>query len=120
VHRFGAACVEGDVAALLELLAPDVVVWSDGGGKAKAAPRPVVGAHRAARFLLNVTKRIPAGSGIRAVVLDGQPGTVIDKGGVPVNATVFDIIGGVICGIRIVANPEKLLALMEPSDRRRV
>ena len=113
--RFVGACATGDVAGLLELLAPDVVLWSDGGGKAKAAPRPVFGARRATRFLVNVAKRLPAGVEVRLATLNGQPGIVIDEHGEPASAIVLDVLDGSICGVRIVANPDKLRALRAPS-----
>ena len=109
--RFAGACATGDVSGLLELLAPDVVIWSDGGGKARAAPRPVFGARRATRFLVNVAKRLPAGVDVRLATLNGQPGIVIDENGEPASAIVLDVLGGSICGVWIVANPDKLRAL---------
>ncbi|MGH8996869.1 MAG: RNA polymerase sigma-70 factor [Acidimicrobiales bacterium] len=113
--RFLAACADGDVQGLLEVLAPDVVLWGDGGGKAKANLRPVVGAKRASRFLINVAKRIAPGSTVRLAHLNGQPGFVIELDGLPTTATAFDVIGGIICGIRITTNPDKLRALAQPS-----
>ena len=59
--QFLAACSGGDLKALLAVLADDVVVWTDGGGKAKAAPKPVMGAAKAARFLIAITGATPAG-----------------------------------------------------------
>lgn len=112
--RFLAACADGDVQGLLDILAPDVVMWGDGGGKAKANFRPVLGSKRASRFLVNVAKRVAPGSSVRLAQLNGQPGFVIEHEGVPINATVLDVIDGVICGIRIVTNPDKLVALALP------
>ena len=56
-ERFLAACAGGDVEALLAALAPDVVLISDGGGKAKAARRPITGADKVARFLVGGRRR---------------------------------------------------------------
>jgi RNA polymerase sigma-70 factor, ECF subfamily len=109
--RFVAACATGDLQGLLGLLAADVVVWTDGGGKARAAPRPVVGAARASRFLINVTKRLGPHAGARYVRLNGQPGIVIEEAGVPTSAIVLDVIDGLVCGVRVIANPDKLEAL---------
>jgi RNA polymerase sigma-70 factor (ECF subfamily) len=114
VERFLVACGGGDVDGLLSLLAPDVVVWTDGGGRARAAPRPVVGPARATRFLINVAKRLPADAVVRIAVLNGQPGIVVEEGGAATLATTFDVIDGVICGVRIVSNPDKLGAVGAP------
>ena len=93
------------------MLADDVVVWSDGGGKARAAPRPVVGVLRAARWLVNVSKRTPRGAVVRDMTLNGQPGFVIEASGEVVTALVLDIIDGQVSGVRAVTNPEKLSAV---------
>src|SRR6516165_2636063 len=72
--RFLHACATGDLSDLLSMLSDDVVVWTDGGGKVRAAVRPVVGPARSARFLVNVAKRRHGFP--RAVILNGQPATV--------------------------------------------
>jgi len=111
VGRFLAACGGGDVEGLVSLLAPDVVVWTDGGSNVKSAPRPVVGPGRATRFLINVTKRLPAGAQVRTASINGQPGVVIEEDGVPISVAALDILDGVICGVRVVSNPDKLSAI---------
>ena len=110
-RRFVVACGTGDIDGLMSLLAQDVVVWTDGGGLAKAAPRPVVGPWRAARWLTHVTKTFPEGVELKEATLNGQPGVVFYLDGVVTNAMVVDVMGGLICGVRVVANPEKLTAL---------
>jgi RNA polymerase sigma-70 factor (ECF subfamily) len=95
----------------MSLLTDDVVIWTDGGGKVKSAPRPVVGPWRAARFLIHVAKDLPAGVAIREETLNGQPGVVFEVDGEVTSAVVVDVLGGRIAGIRVVANPEKLTAL---------
>ena len=88
------------------MLSDDVVVWTDGGGKVRAAMRPVVGPYRSSRFLLNVAKKL---QGVpQATVLNGQPATVFVEGGVVVAALVLDILDGSIVGVRAVTNPDKL------------
>ncbi|HVA07702.1 MAG TPA: RNA polymerase sigma factor SigJ, partial [Acidimicrobiales bacterium] len=57
-RRFVLACATGDLDGLTEMLAEDVVVWTDGGGVVRAAMRPVVGPHRSSRFLINVAKKL--------------------------------------------------------------
>jgi RNA polymerase sigma-70 factor, ECF subfamily len=110
-RRFVAACATGDVDDLMSLLTDDVVIWTDGGGKVKSAPRPVVGPWRAARFLIHVAKSLPAGVTVREESLNGQPGVVFEVEGDVTSAVVVDVLGDRIAGIRVVANPEKLTAL---------
>ncbi len=91
------------------MLSDDVVVWTDGGGKVRAAMRPVVGPYRSSRFLVNVAKKtrgVPV-----ATVLNGQPATVFVLDNVVVTALVLDIMEGVIVGVRAVSNPDKLAHL---------
>jgi RNA polymerase sigma-70 factor (ECF subfamily) len=104
--RFLVACATGDLSSLLDMLSEDVVVWTDGGGKVRAAVRPVVGPARSSRFLMNVAKRV---HGLpRAAVLNGQPSSVFVDGGAVVAALVLDIMEGKIVGVRVVTNPDKL------------
>ncbi|HVT41360.1 MAG TPA: RNA polymerase sigma factor SigJ [Acidimicrobiales bacterium] len=107
--RFLAACASGDLSGLLDMLADDVVVWTDGGGKVRAAVRPVIGPYRSSRFLLNVAKKthgVPTGT-----LLNGQPASVFMDDGVAVAALVLDIMEGSIVGVRVVSNPDKLAHL---------
>jgi RNA polymerase sigma factor (sigma-70 family) len=116
--RFLAACAGGDLDALLELLADDVVVWTDGGGKAKAASRPIVGRDQVARFLLRATLAAPAGARIIHVNLNNQPGLVALNDGVVLSAAVLEIAEGRVSGVRVVVNPDKLAALAGALARR--
>jgi RNA polymerase sigma-70 factor, ECF subfamily len=104
--RFLLACASGDLSSLLSMLSDDVVVWTDGGGKVRAAMRPVVGPYRSSRFLVNVAKKI---HGVpQATVLNGQPATVFVQGDTVMAALVLDIMDGTIVGVRAVTNPDKL------------
>ena len=106
---FITACGTGDLDGLLSLLADDVVVWTDGGGKVRAAMRPVIGPRRSSRFLLNVAKKL---QGVpRQIVLNGQPAAVFVDGHTVVCALVLDILGGQIVAVRSVTNPDKLEGL---------
>ncbi|MFZ0666712.1 MAG: RNA polymerase sigma factor SigJ [Acidimicrobiales bacterium] len=109
-RRFVFACGTGDIEGLMSLLAEDVVVWTDGGGKATSAPRPVVGPWRAARFLVHVAKTFPNAT-VGEMTLNGQPGLIFEENGRVTSAVVIDVLDGKIAGIRVVANPEKLTAL---------
>jgi RNA polymerase sigma-70 factor (ECF subfamily) len=109
--RFFAAAQEGEVADLEALLAEDVVLQGDGGGKAPALARPLFGANRVARTLVNWRK---AGARIgriefRRVTVNGQPGAVTyDADGHVINAMTVDVADGQIQAIRSVVNPDKL------------
>jgi RNA polymerase sigma-70 factor, ECF subfamily len=104
--RFLRACATGDLSDLLSMLSDDVVVWTDGGGKVRAALRPVIGPHRSSRFLVNVAKKA---QGIpHSVILNGQPATVFVENDVVVTALVIDIMDGLVVGVRAVTNPDKL------------
>lgn len=117
-EEFVVACGTGNVDRLLQLLADDVVLWTDGGGVVRAAPQPVRGSHRAARFLVNVSKSLPSGINVRHLMLNGQPGAVIEEEGVVSTAIVLDITDGRAVGVRIVTNPHKLTHLQYLAQRR--
>jgi RNA polymerase sigma-70 factor (ECF subfamily) len=116
-RRFFEAVANGDQAGLVDLLAADVVVYADGGGKAAAFPRPVHGRERVVRLLLGPTAR--GGrvevAGLRAVSINGQPGALLlDPAGRPVVAISLDIADDLVQTVRAISNPEKLRHL-EPS-----
>ncbi|WP_280402906.1 RNA polymerase sigma factor SigJ [Nocardia carnea] len=114
-EKFLATQQDGDVAGLMELLAPEVVLWTDGGGKVpSAALRPVHGSERVARLVTSkkVTNRIPRlGIGYRLV--NGDPAALIFSAGAPFAVVVFDIDPATerISGIYAIANPDKLACL---------
>jgi len=74
----------GDIDAVMDLLAPDVVLLSDGGPHRHAARRPVVGPDRVARLVVNLAQRLLAGSEVRMVHVNGEPGVLfLDRDGRP-------------------------------------
>jgi RNA polymerase sigma-70 factor (ECF subfamily) len=113
-ERFLEAAAGGDLNSMMELLAPDVVCWSDGGGKVTAARRPLVGADHVARWVLGVVAK-PAMEGVRMQVRDinGEPGLLGLLGDVPVGAIGFDLADGRIVAVRFFVNPDKLAGLRE-------
>jgi RNA polymerase sigma-70 factor, ECF subfamily len=108
-RQFVTACGTGDLQGLMGLLADDVVVWTDGGGKVRAAMRPVTGSRRSSRFLLNVAKKV---HGIpQETTLNGQPAMVFIDDQQVVAALSLDILEARIVGVRVVSNPDKLARL---------
>ena len=108
--RFFGALREGDVEGLRELLAADVQIVADGGGKAPQLSRAVVGAGNVARVLASIFPwlvRIDVTMQPRQV--NGQPGAIFrDRDGKVLNTIALDILHGQIQTIRSVSNPDKL------------
>jgi RNA polymerase sigma-70 factor (ECF subfamily) len=109
--RFFAAARDGDLPALEALLAEDVELHGDGGGKVPALARALYGRARVARTLRNWARtgaRL-GGMGMRRVDVNGQPGALLlDPGGKVFGVMALDIADGRVQGIRSVVNPEKL------------
>ena len=116
--RFFEAAAGGDLQALMDLLAPDVVLLSDGGGVKKANLRPIHGPDKVARFLWSVTPheaRIEAGW----TVANGAPAMLLSLDG-ELDAVVTVVVDGDrIRQIYLVRNPEKLRSVGELREVRR-
>lgn len=108
VQQFMATCASGDLQSLVTLLAGDVTIWSDGGGKVRAAPNAIHGASNVARFLLAVIQKAPPGMAALPAPVNGQPGIVTFAGDQIAGVFALDIAGGRIQAIRVVVNPDKL------------
>ncbi|MBC9713967.1 RNA polymerase sigma factor SigJ [Streptomyces sp. TRM66268-LWL] len=121
-ERFVAAALGGDLATLLEILAPDVTLWTDGGGKARSAPRPVRGRDKVARTLAGFAARPPADLDIRYRSVNGDEAAVVYADEAPFAVMVMDLTaeGGEVSDVYIVTSPEKLSgAQPAPIDRSR-
>lgn len=105
---FAHAVSEGNMPALLETLAEDVVIYSDGGGKVNAARKPVVGREKAATFLTRIRKLGPPDFEFRIEPINGQPGIITAYYGMIYNVTTFEMSETGIRSIYIMANPDKL------------
>jgi Sigma-70, region 4 len=117
--RFFAAARDGDVEALEAMLAADVELHGDGGGKAPALARPIYGRARAARTLAAWSKGAARFGGVsfRMVEINAQPGGItLDPSGRVLNAIVLDIAEGQIQAVRSVVNPDKLRHLGPVAD----
>ncbi|WP_033222186.1 sigma-70 family RNA polymerase sigma factor [Kitasatospora phosalacinea] len=109
-ERFAAAVGGGDLDALLRLLAPDVTLWADGGGKATAAgARPVHGREKVARLLVGNADRAQ-GVRVRWATANGDPSAVLFIGEAPFAVLVLDLAadGEQVTDIYFVTNPDKL------------
>jgi len=111
-ERFLAACLGGDLNALMEVLAPDVILVSDGGGFTGAPRKPIRGIVYVARAIVVLSKRRPAGSDARLLHVNGGPGIVIYSGRTPVLALTLHLADGAIQEVHVVSNPEKLHGVM--------
>jgi RNA polymerase sigma-70 factor, ECF subfamily len=108
VTQFLEACMAGDLPTLMNLLAVDCILRSDGGGKASTAIFPVFGAYKVARFFIGVRKKAPANSTVRIMTINGLPGVVAYVKGTPVLVIALVIEDGQIQNIFSILNPDKL------------
>lgn len=109
--RFNTAANGGDLEGLVALLADDITLWVDGGGKAKGAlPRPVSGATPVAKVLINTMRRVHAdGTVLRPARVNGRPAMIAYAAGTAPQAVVILELGRErVEGIYVVANPDKL------------
>lgn len=108
-QAFFAAARDGDAAALSSMLAHDVIVHSDGGGRVLAFLNVIRGIDKVLRLFAGLArKHVHPPALLRAVMIDGLPGYVsIDRGQV-LQTTALDVEDGLIKGIYIMRNPDKL------------
>ncbi|MFF2226134.1 RNA polymerase sigma-70 factor [Streptomyces globisporus] len=110
-ERFLAAASGGGIEQLLALLAPDVRLVSDGGGKAKAALRTIETADKVGRFLFTVAAGLDPDGEIRVMELNGGPAVVFFTGGKADTVFQIEVSQGVIQCAYIIRNPDKLSGL---------
>jgi RNA polymerase sigma-70 factor (TIGR02957 family) len=115
-QRFLDAAAGGDIDRLMAVLAPDVILTSDGGGLARAARRPITGAGKVARFLAAISSRPYQGIDISAMKIEmaqinGGPGVLMASGGRVLLAATWLVAGGRVTAIQLVTNPGKLEAI---------
>jgi RNA polymerase sigma-70 factor (ECF subfamily) len=119
VERFLAAITTGNLPALLEVLAPDVLLVADGGGLVPAARKPIRGADRLIAAISAWMRLVPADFGGEAIWLNGGPGVRLDAGGEVAAALSLTIENGRVTHIYGIRNPHKLLRLGEEADLSR-
>lgn len=119
-ERFVTAATTGDLAALLELLAPDVTMWT-GGGTVRSALQPVSGRERVATFLCGyAASHPPQGLDLRYRHVDGDPSAVVFSGDSPYAVLIMDLgfPADQVTGICLVTNPDKLSRAAHHPDAR--
>jgi len=112
LERFQQAAGSGDLNALVTLLSADVVLHTDGGGKAPALPNLVHGANRVARAIVGgITKLAPSNLVQRMVQINGEQGIVTYQNGRPFGVFTIHVREGHIAAIYAITNPDKLAHL---------
>lgn len=113
-NEFLTACKTGDLDGLVNLLRDDVMVYSDGGGKVRAATRPIEGLDHVLRFLLGLLKKGFFEGDVRRVQVNGQPGFAFTTDGRLETVCAIDIVNGRIRRCFLIRNPDKLARISLP------
>ena len=110
VARFLEASARQDSTSLGQLLAPDIIFYSDGGGRVPAAINPVLGHDRVLRLMLGLVRKMlkQATPDLHIVDINGRPGVIVTWEGQVYGALAFEVDGDQITAIYAVRNPEKL------------
>jgi RNA polymerase sigma-70 factor, ECF subfamily len=109
-----------DMDALVSLLDDNVVLHGDGGGRAPALKKAIVGKMAVARFIIAVTQTLPSGATVEEMELNGAPGLVAKAGGRIVVAIMIDTDGARIHSVFAVSNPDKLDAIAPAAGREAI
>lgn len=107
VRAFAAAARSGDIAGLITVLDPDVVLRSDGGGIVTAARNPILGAEKVARFLFGALRKNPKATVLEQETPDGLGFALWDEARV-IGVVTLDVVAGVVTDVRMMMNPSKL------------
>ena len=105
---FHEALATGDLQRLLDVMAPDVVLLSDGGGVKQAALRPILGADKVLRWFVGVAGRVPGPVTAEEVLVNGAPGLRLTAGGELDTVATLKIEDGRVTALYLVRNPHKL------------
>ncbi|GAA0929412.1 RNA polymerase sigma-70 factor [Streptomyces thermoalcalitolerans] len=112
-ERFLAAAAGGDLEELMSLLAPDVRLVGDSGGKAKAPLRILQSADKVGRFLVGVARQGIPDLSVRFLEVNGGPALLALSGGRPDSLFQLDVADGRIQSVYIIRNPDKLRTLAD-------
>lgn len=119
VAAFFTAVQEGDTATLSTLLAENVMLQADGGGKVIAFPNTIHGAGRALRLLTGIARKFGGGELVQRTWIDGLPGFISRDYDGNLQTTAVDLRGGKVVAVYIVRNPDKLRHIAAGSDTAR-
>ncbi|WP_026402994.1 RNA polymerase sigma-70 factor [Actinomadura rifamycini] len=108
IDAFRRTLETGDLQGLVDLLAPDVVLLGDGGGVRQAVVRPIVGARKVARLLEAGLPRLEGALSFEPVQVNGRPALIVRIDGEIDNVVAMRIDDGLVTGLYVVRNPEKL------------
>jgi RNA polymerase sigma-70 factor (TIGR02957 family) len=108
LDAFRRAVETGDLQSLLDILAPDVVALTDGGGVKQAQLLPIVGADAVARLFTVSARRPGAGMSIEPVLVNGGPALIVRFQGEIDGVVAMRVEDGLVTGLYLVRNPEKL------------
>jgi RNA polymerase sigma-70 factor, ECF subfamily len=111
LQSFFAAARGQDMERLLSLLDEEAVLHTDGGGKAPATKKPVVGRSAIARFVIAVTQTVPPDATVEEVELNGEPALVVMRDAQVTAAVMIACDGERIYSVFAIANPDKLAAI---------
>ena len=109
VHVFVQATQTGELAELIALLTEDAVLYSDGGGRVRAALLPILGPDRIARMFIGLRRfNVDGPPPARFVRINGSPGVLVRGGDGNLSAMTFALEGGKVKAVYVVRNPDKL------------
>jgi RNA polymerase sigma-70 factor, ECF subfamily len=108
LNRFMQAIGMGDLEGLTNLLAEDVTVWSDGGGKVQAATRPIYGREAVAKFVMGLRRFANSNTRIEVTEVNGEAAIIIRDNDQPMYVITLETGDGRIQAFRSVGNPDKL------------
>jgi RNA polymerase sigma-70 factor (ECF subfamily) len=105
---FSAAISSADPQALIDCLSEEVILYSDGGGKAAAALNPIYGADRVMRFFIGILRKRPEAFVVSPAIVNGLPGFVMREEDAVHSTLGFAVTGGKISALYMMRNPDKL------------
>ena len=117
IAKFSEAVLAQDRDRLVSLFAPDVVFYSDGGGRVPAALNPVFGADHVTRLVMGLAKRGLNDPSLRSAEINGQFAIVIAEAGALHSVVTADVDNARITAIYVIRNPEKLSRFRAVSER---
>ena len=107
-NQFLEALANADITAIKDVLAEDAISYSDGGGKALAALRPIFGKDKVARLLIGLRNKVMSLVSVRLCTINNMPGLILYDGQEAINAISANIVSGKIQALYMMRNPDKL------------